>query len=186
MRRDLDGVKGVSAAGIITIGVGRTPDKNEFFRTHPKFRPVVSIVNHETGMEKHHFVVAPSMIAVLSGIGITVADHALYLTVTSRGGLRIIPVRQASRDRDQNEFDRTKEIGLIQAEKEWVRLYTDQENGCYKVFPAPDGRFTEPPQFPELKESKIFRLAFRDKGRLIDSAEHVLFQKWAARDRDPS
>ena len=27
---------------------------------------------------------------------------------------------------------------------------------------------------------KIFRLAFRDKGRVIDSVEHPLFLKWAA------
>ena len=39
---------------------------------------------------------------------------------------------------------------------------------------------------PMLKPAKIFRLAFRDKGRLIDSPEHTLFQKWAARDRDPA
>ena len=60
-----------------------------------------------------------------------------------------------------------------------MRLYTDQENRCYKVFPAPVGRFGEP-QWPDLKHSKIFRLAFRDKGRLIDSVEHPLFKKWAA------
>ena len=33
--RDLDGVKGAGAAGIVTISVGKTPGKNEFFRTHP-------------------------------------------------------------------------------------------------------------------------------------------------------
>jgi hypothetical protein len=27
-------------------------------------------------------------------------------------------------------------------------------------------------------------LAFRDKGRLVDSPEHPLFKKWAARDSD--
>ena len=37
MRRDLNGVKGVSAAGIVTISVGKTPDKNEFFRSTPSF-----------------------------------------------------------------------------------------------------------------------------------------------------
>ncbi|MGA8295391.1 MAG: hypothetical protein WB820_23485 [Rhodoplanes sp.] len=37
---------------------------------------------------------------------------------------------------------------------------------------------------PQLKPAKIFRLAFRDKGRLIDSPEHALFRKWAARDAD--
>jgi hypothetical protein len=35
-----------------------------------------------------------------------------------------------------------------------------------------------------LKPAKIFKLAFRDKGRLIDSPEHILFRKWAARDVD--
>ena len=92
-----------------------------------------------------------------------------------------MPVRQANADGEQNEYNRTKEIGLIQGIDEWVRLYTDQENRCYKVFPAPAGRFAEP-QWPDLKPAKIFRLAFRDKGRLIDSAEHALFKKWAARD----
>jgi hypothetical protein len=67
--------------------------------------------------------------------------------------------------------------------QEWGRLYTDLENKAYKFFPAPAGRFGEP-QFPDLKPAKIFKLAFRDKGRLIDSTEHPLFLKWAARDID--
>ncbi len=92
-----------------------------------------------------------------------------------------MPVRQANSDGEQNEYDRTKEIGLIQAMREWVRLFADLENRCYKVFPAPAERFTDP-QWPELKPAKIFKLAFRDKGRLVDSMEHPLFKKWAARD----
>ena len=35
IRRDLAGVKGASAAGIVSISVGKAPGKNEFFRTHP-------------------------------------------------------------------------------------------------------------------------------------------------------
>ena len=49
------------------------------------------------------------------------------------------------------------------------------------MYPAPEGRFSEP-QWPQLKEARIFKLAFRDKGRLIDSTEHTLFKKLAARD----
>src|SRR5208337_4226532 len=82
LRRDQDGVKGAGAVGIVTISVGKAPTKNEFFRTHPEFRPIVPIVNVEQGMDKHYFAVAPDMVAALSGIGITVTDHALYLTVT--------------------------------------------------------------------------------------------------------
>ena len=134
-------------------------------------------------MERQFFAVTSDMVESLHAIGITVTDHVLYLTITARGAVRVVPVRQATNDTDQNEYDRTREIGLMQGVDEWVRLFTDQENRCYKVFPAPAGRFAEP-QWPELKESKIFRLAFRDKGRLVDSPQHPLYLKWAARDAE--
>jgi hypothetical protein len=183
LRRDLPGVKGASAVGIVSIGVAKIPGKNEFFRTHPDFRPVVSIVDLEVGMEQQFFAVTDEMVEALASIGITVSLHTLYLTVTSRGAVKIIPIRCANADGEMNEYARTKEIGLIQGTKEWVRLYTDLENRVYKVFSAPAGRFAEP-IWPDLKPAKIFRLAFRDKGRLIDSPHHELFQRWAARDKD--
>jgi hypothetical protein len=185
LRRDVPGVRGASDAGIVAISVGKAPVKNEFFRTHsePSFRPIVPLVDIEVGMEKQFFAVAPSMVEPLNAIGISVSDAVLYLTVTSRGSVRIVPVRGANADGEQNEYARTKEIGLLQGMDEWVRLFTDQENRCYKVFAAPVNRFGKP-QWPDLKPAKIFRLAFRDKGRLIDSAQHPLFMKWAARDAD--
>jgi hypothetical protein len=181
MRRDLPGVKGSSAIGIVTISVDKTPTKNAFFRTNRDFNAIVPIVSHQVGMETQHFAVVPHMVEALAGIGITLADHRLYLTITSQGSLRIVPVRQANVDGEQNEYDRTREIGLVRAIDEWVRLFTDRDNNCYKVFPAPAGRFGDP-QWPDLKHPRIFKLAFRDKGRLVDSVEHPLFKKWAARD----
>jgi hypothetical protein len=183
MRRDLPGVKGASAVGIVSISVGKAPAKNEFFRVHPDFRPITAIVNHEVGMERQYFAVTDEMVKALAGIDITVSEHTLYLTVTSRGAIRIVPVRCADEDGDQNEYGRTKEIAMVRAMDEWVRLSTNLEDHCYKVFPAPAGRFGEP-QWPNLKHAKIYRLAFRDKGRLIDSPEHPLFKRWAARDAD--
>jgi hypothetical protein len=179
LRRDLPGVKGASAIGIVSIGVSKIPGKNEFFRTHPEFRPVVPLVDVEVGMEKQYFAVEDAMVVALAGIGITVSDHTLYLTVTPRGAVRLIPINCAT----DNEYARTKEIGLLDGIKQWVRLYTDQENKVYKVYPAPAGRHADP-IWPELKPAKIFRLAFRDKGRLVDSTQHPLFKKWAARDHD--
>jgi hypothetical protein len=176
LRRDLPGVKGASATGIVAISVGKAPTKNEFFRAHKEFRPIIPIVDFEMGMERQFFAVTSDMVEALNTIGITVTDHVLYLTITTRGAIRIVPVRGPNADGDQNEYARTKELGLVQAIDEWVRLFTDQENRCYKVFPAPAGRFGDP-QWPELKSAKIFKLAFRDKGRLIDSVEHPLFKK---------
>ena len=182
LRRDLPGVKGASAIGIVTVSVGKVPGKNEFFRTHPDFRPVVSLVDLEVGMERQYFAVTDEMVEALSGIGITVTPHTIYLTVTPRGAVRGVPIRHPDADGNLNEYHRTKELGLVEAIDRWVRLYTDQENKVYKVFPAPAGRFADP-IWPELKPAKIFRLMFRDKGRLVDSPEHALFQKWAARDK---
>ena len=85
MRRDLPGVKGASTAGMVTLAVGKTPGKNEFFRTKADFHPIIPIVNLEVGMEKQYFAVASNMIEPLYSIGISVSDHCLYLTVTPRG-----------------------------------------------------------------------------------------------------
>ena len=69
--------------------------------------------------------------------------------MTARGAVKIVPVRQADADGEQNEYARTKEIGLMQGINQWVRLYTDRENRVYKVFSAPEGRYADP-QWPEL------------------------------------
>jgi hypothetical protein len=178
LRRDLPGVQGASAVGIVAVSVGKAPSKNEFFRTHADFRPRVPLVDVEVGMERQFFAIGGDMEEALKSIGITESDHLLYLTVTPRGAVRIIPIHCAT----NNEYTRTKELGLVEGIDQWVRLYTDQENKVYKVFPAPAGRFADP-IWPALKPAKIFRLAFRDKGRLVDSTEHALFKKWAARDK---
>src|SRR5262245_39324489 len=81
LRRDLPGVQGASAVGIVAIGVAKTPGRNEFFRTHPDFHPVVPIVDIEEGMERKYFAVTDDMVAALASIGITVSNHTLYLTV---------------------------------------------------------------------------------------------------------
>jgi hypothetical protein len=181
LRQELPGVQGGSAAGIVAISVGKAPNKNAFFRTHPDFHPIIPIVDLEVGMEKQFFAVTPSMVEPLASIGISVTNHTLYLTMTSTGSVRIVPVRCANSDGEQNEWSRTKELGLRAGMKSWVRLYADQENKCYQVFPAPVGRFADA-VWPELSHAKVFRLGFRDKGRLIDSTQHPLYLKWTARD----
>jgi hypothetical protein len=184
MRSDMPGVKGASTAGMVTIAVGKKPTgtKNEFFRTLRGFDPKVPIVDLEVGMDQHFFAVARGMIRPLAGIGITVTEHRLYFTITPNGAYRVVPVRQAfGENNEQNEYDRTREIALARGFEEWVRIFQDLANKCYEVFPALPGRYAEP-NWPDLTHARIFKLAFRDKGRLIDSIEHPLFLKWAGRD----
>jgi hypothetical protein len=183
LRRDLPGMAGASAVGMTAISVGKAPQKNQYFRTSPEFYMVTGIVDQDLGMEKHFFAVTREMEVALHGIGITVADYALYWTITSQGASKIIPVRLAGPDGEQNEYARTKQIGLEEAKTRWVRLFTDMDNKCYRTFPAPDGRFSDP-IFPALKPAKVFRLAFRDRGHLIDSTEHAYYKRLAARDTE--
>jgi hypothetical protein len=181
--RNLPGVKGSTEAGLLAISVGRQPaPKNEFYRTHRDYRPTFAMVNVQVGMENHFIAVLPQMIEPLKGIGITVTDHTLYLIISPRGALRIIPVAGPNSEGEMNEWSRTKEIALLDGVDGWARMYSDREGNCYKSFPAPAGRFGEP-NWPEIKPAKITRLAFRDRGRLIDSPDHILVQKWAGRDR---
>jgi hypothetical protein len=184
LRRDLPGVKGAGEAGLLAISVGRQPTpKNEFYRTCRGFCPVVPLVDIEVGMDHHFIAVMPHMVEPLASIGISVADHVLYLIITPRGALRIIPVRGPNAEGEQNEYARTKEAALIDGVDRWVRMYVDREGNCYKSFPAPADRFGEP-NWPEpIKPAKIIRLGFRDRGRLIDGPDHILVQKWAGRDR---
>src|SRR6516162_11292556 len=94
LRRDLPGVKGAGEAGMLTISVGRQPSpKHIFYRTHATFRPIIPMVSVEAGMDKHFIAVMPHMIEPLSGMGISVTDHTLYLIISEEGGFRIIPVR---------------------------------------------------------------------------------------------
>jgi hypothetical protein len=184
LRRDVPGVKSAADAGMLTVSVGKQPTpKNVFYRTHPTFRPVVPIVNVEVGMDHHFIAVMPDMVESLASMGITVTDHTLYLTVTEDGGLRIIPVRGPNIEGEQNEWDRTKEMALIAGIDSWHRMFSDRPNNAYKCFPAPVDRFGDPKWPDPFKPAKIMRMAFKDKGRLIDSSQHILVQKWAGRDK---
>jgi hypothetical protein len=140
------------------------------------------LVDIEVGMDKHFIAVMPHMVEPLAAIGITVTDHTLYLIISPRGALRIIPIRGPNAEGEMNEYARTKEAALIDGIDRWVRMYVDREGGCYKSFPAPKDRFGDP-NWPEIKHAKINRLIFRDRGRLLGGPDHILFQKWAGRDR---
>lgn len=117
LRRDLPGVKGASAVGIVNINVSKSPGKNEFFRTHPEFRAVFPVIDLEVGMEKQFFVATEDMVASLAAIGITVADYTLYLTVNASGAVHLVPVRCCEGDGAQNEYSRTKRKAFSTASK---------------------------------------------------------------------
>jgi hypothetical protein len=182
LRIDLPGSAGVPS-GIISMAVTDRMPKKEFFRCHPTNTVVVPMVDHVRGMDVEYNIVAPPMVSALASIDIDALPYRLWQILTVEGASVIIPVRQADLDGSQNSWNQTKETALVRAQSVWLRVSTDKPNGRYRVFEAPAGRFGEP-VFPDLSMAKIIRMAFTDRGRLIDSPEHPLFLKWAARDAE--
>ena len=137
LRRDLPGVKGAGDVGLTAIRVGKKPSpENEFYRTHPDFRPVVPMVNIEVGMDRHYIAVAPNMVEPLASIGITVTNHTLYLIITPRGALQIIPVPVPTRTASSTRPLVRKEKALIDGIDAWHRMYWDKESGIYQQLPG--------------------------------------------------
>ena len=106
---------------------------------------MIPIVDLEVGMEKQFFAVTdPDGRSARRDRHHGDRSRALFHGDVARCAYKIVPVRQADADGEQNEYARTKEIGLLEGIDDWVRLFTDLENRCYKVFPAPVGRFADP------------------------------------------
>lgn len=171
------------AAGTVAIGIGRAP-KDEFFRCHPgeTFRPLVPIIAQTNKMDRVFCTVTPGMLPVLNSLKISPAPYRVYLIQTETDVWRLVPVRQARKDGNQNTWDATIEIALHRAMKEWIRIYNDPDrqdgDGGWKIFPAASERFSDP-IWPALPMATLMRLAFADRGNRIDSPEHPLVQKWS-------
>ena len=168
LRRDLPGVKGASAAGIVSIGVGKIPGKNEFFRTHPEFRPTVPMVDVEVGMEKQYFAGKDDR-----GGALRWHRYQRYRSHAVSDG-NLAPVRfGSSRFGNQQLYGQIttmrapKEIGLIRGvDTLGSALHRSGEQCTTRFLRRP------PTALPNRSgrrwsHAKIFRLAFRDKGRLI-------------------
>jgi hypothetical protein len=179
LRRDLPNVEGAAAIGIVSITVAKGPPKNEFFRTKKSFRPTIDIVVDQVGLDQKYYAVDRSMAEALQSIGIAFAPHRLYLILTTKNAFRIVPVRCPDADGNRNDYNSSKELALREAEDTWLRLYIDKENQTYRRYPAPKDRFPEP-VWPQLTDAKIFRLAFRGRGCLIDTPDHPRFIDWTA------
>ena len=140
LRRDLPGVKGASAAGIVTISVGKAPAKNEFFRTHPDVSsPSCRSSTSKSAWRSTYFAVTSDMIEALAAIGITVTDHVLYLTVTSRGAVQDRAGATSQCRRRAERIHPHQRDRPDPGHAGWVRLYTDLENKATRCFrPRPN------------------------------------------------
>jgi hypothetical protein len=182
MRIDLRG-GGPTGAGLTAISVAKTPGKESFFRTHPEHVLDTQLVTSARGLDISFLAVAPVMVNAMIAIAYPPQPHRLYLTITREGILRFVPVRLPD-DGDWNVWQESKELALLQARKTWVRLSTNMSEGRYQSFPLEENFYPDP-VWPTPNLARLFRLAFRDRGRLIDSPQHPYYLKLIGREPQP-
>jgi hypothetical protein len=184
LTRPVEDVTGAAAAGITAITVANNPGKDSWIRTHPTFSPQVDLVTVNSEEKDGKFILATqSMVPALCEIGMSTQLHTLYLTQTSKGVLRLIPVQRPDDVGKRHPAHTTKEFGLLAAREKWKRVYWDKGSGLYLVFPGngqPDKDLPDRP-WSELSDYKILTLGFRPYGRLVDSIKHPLFLEWSSR-----
>ena len=181
LRIDLPGTGG-APSGIISMAVTNRLPKKEFFRCHPTNTVVVPMVDHVRGMDVEYNIVAPSMVAELASIDIDALPYRLWQTLTAEGASIIIPVRQADLTATKIPGTRPgdgpdpRAIGMAACEFGQAEWTLPCVRGAAKALRRPG--------IPDLSMAKTIRLAFTDRGRLIDSPQHPLFLKWAGRDAE--
>jgi hypothetical protein len=143
------------------------------------------VVVSDEGMENKFYVVDEPLIPYLESIGFPTAPHTLYLTVTDKRVHTVIPVRCADESGERNAYNSTKEEVLLFGVDHWVRMFSDTKAGRYNRYPAPVGRFGEPVWAP-FTPAKVFNLAIRKNGLLIDSRVHPRVLAWIAAEETKS
>ena len=164
LRRDLPGVKGASAAGIVAISVGKAPGKNEFFRTHPEFRADRPHGQCRDGDGEALF--RGGARAWWSRWPASASRFPIMPSTSPspravRCGLfrYVKPTMTASK----TNTSAPKKSPCCRRATSGCGCTPTWRTGATKCFPAPADRFAEP-QWPILKHAKIFRLGLPRQG----------------------
>ena len=95
------------------------------------------------------------------------------------GGARLWPIPLPDADGRQNEWHRTAAIAASLAVKTWLRVASNRDLGGYEVFEAanqpPD------PEWPDLDLQHMLHIAFRARGRIIESSDHPVVKQLLGR-----
>ena len=176
LRIDIPG-GGSTGAGLTSISIAKTPPREQFFRTHPTHVLELHMIESSQGTDVAFLAVLPKMVQPLIAISFRPNPYRLFLTITRDGVLRYVPVRLPG-DGEWNAWHESKQQVLVEAREAWVRMTAG--DGRYDRYLLEPGVFPDP-SWPEISMPRLIRLAFRDRGRLIDSTEHPYFQKLIGR-----
>jgi hypothetical protein len=151
----------------------RKPSKQEFIRVHPEFALPVAAIELKDDSDGGLYLVAQSMMASLAD---EARSYALRPYINRVGTLRLWPIRLPDPDGKVNEWHRSAAVAAARAMTHWVRVSANRDVGGYECFEAVN-QGAEPVFPPDLTLPAMLRLAFTDRGRVIESVDHPLVKQ---------
>ena len=147
----------------------RKPLKHEFIRVHREWALNVCAIEIKDGESDDAglYVVKPHLQSTLQA---EAARFVLRPYVTRSSVLRLWPLRLPGPDGKVNEWHRSAGIAASRAMEKWVRVTANKALGGYELFEATNQ--PPEPEWPELSFGTMLRLAFIDRGRVVDSLDH--------------
>lgn len=154
---------------LTTVNV-KKPNKQEFIRVRggDEFQRHLALIDYEE--DDCFYAVAPNLVDDLADL---LVPATLYTAVTRQGTVFLWPVRLPGPDGKSHGSWDSQRVAAEQATKQWLRIQWNKEAGAYDMFVAPG--ITDAPAWPDTPFNDLLKLAF--KGRLIDSADHLVVKK---------
>jgi hypothetical protein len=157
---------------LTTVPVKRS--KDQFFRVHPgsDFTLDTYVLEHESGMERTTYLVAP-------GLWPQLADHLrkvrLFTAIDKRGNVFLWPAKLPTADGSGSarSWYQSALHAAEQAKELWVKIQGNKAIGAYDVVVA-KGDLGDP-SWPDHSLQELIKIGFRD--RFIDSLDHPVVRE---------
>jgi hypothetical protein len=158
----------------LTITVGR-PGNQTYFRIKRDWQFTTTFIEVQ-GERRTLYMVMPGVLdGVLEEAKLTCVTMTLRLYVDRDGRIGLWPLRLSDSDSGDNSYARSAHAAAELAISCWIRVKADQDKRSYEVFGAVNQVAYGEPEWPQLSQSEILRMAFKD--RLIDRPDHLIVQK---------
>lgn len=168
-----------AASGTIVDGFGivkemvacpvRRAGKQEFFRIHPGEEFQLRAFILEFRDEGETYLVMPGVAAELPGETRLVS---LRLAVTRQGSIFLFPIPEPKIDGRETGWGPSLRAATAKAEKDWVRVIANMNQGAYDVYVAPSKLGN--PVWPEKSMRDILAIAFGESFIIRDGGHPVI------------
>jgi len=148
----------------------KKPSKGIFIQVHPDVKFHIQATLYKDPKDGSHYFVSES---VIESFPTKVSPQTLYTSVTREGDLFLWPVRMKESLPRANSWIDSAHKAALEAQSQWIRLESNQEQGVYNVYIA-EGKIPAP-QWPSLSVEEIIEQAFQDY--FIDTQDHPIFKE---------